>query len=88
MWGSPLKHHYRIDADNVSLKQFIRSIFLVFAAGASYTEGHFPDVTVAEMEYSYYIDHGFSSQMKAIYRFRMPNNEKVEIELHFPLGPR
>ena len=82
MWGSPLKRHYGVASGDMTLKRFLRSIFLVFTTGASFADGHFPEVTVATVKWHYCRGgDGCRSRMKAIYRFRMPNNEQVEISM-------
>ena len=81
MRGSPsLMNEYGVASGKMTLKRFLRSIFLALASGTSYTDGHFTDVTVATSEWHFYAggdDH--PSRMKTMYRFRLPDGEKAEI---------
>ena len=80
LWTASVQSRYGDIEDYMSVKKFLRCIFLALTADNKLTEGYYSEVTLAKAKWHYEPkDTDISSRMKAIYRFMVPDNQKGEI---------
>ena len=79
--GSLVQHYgIELNGQDISSKRFLRMLFLVFTDGASTSQGHFPEITVASSHVNFETDGSYLySRKKVLFRFHTALNEPVEL---------